>query len=123
MATQLLQTTFANTYKDDYSDSDNYYKVLFNNGRALQQRELNQLQTIIQTDLKINSDFLYKHGQAAVGGATTVKNKSNFIKLNTNTDAGGRALPTDLTTVEGKIFDQSSPAIKFRVNKAVAADG
>jgi hypothetical protein len=123
MPTQLIQTTFANTYKDDYSDSDNYYKVLFNNGRALQQRELNQLQTIIQTDLKINSDFLYKHGQAAVGGATTVKNKSNFIKLNTNTDAGGRALPTDLTTVEGKIFDQSSPAIKFRVNKAVAADG
>ena len=44
MATQLIQTTFANTYKDDYSDSDNYYKVLFNNGRALQQRELNQMQ-------------------------------------------------------------------------------
>ena len=41
MATQVIQNTFANTYKDDWTDSDNYYKVLFNNGRALQQRELN----------------------------------------------------------------------------------
>ena len=119
MATQLIQTTFANTYKDDYSDSDNYYKVLFNNGRALQQRELNQLQTIIQTDLKINSDFNYKHGQAAVGGATQVRNQSNFIKL----DQTSNALPTDLTTVEGHIFTQATTAIKFRVNKAVAAAG
>ena len=123
MATQKTQTTFANTYNDDYSDSDNYYKVLFNNGRALQQRELNQLQSIIQTDLKINADFSYKQGQAAVGGQTSVKNQSKFIKLNTDTTAGGFALPTDLTTVEGKIFDQTSPAIKFRVNKAVPAAG
>ena len=57
MATQFIQTTSANTYNDDYSDSDNYYKVLFNNGRALQQRELNQMQTIIQNDQRINSDF------------------------------------------------------------------
>ena len=121
MATQKIQTTFANTYNDDYSDSDNYYKVLFNNARSLQQRELNQLQTIIQNDQKINSDFNYKHGTAAVGGATQVKNQVNFIKLNTDTSAGGRALPT--TGVEGQVFTQGSPAIKFRVNKAVAASG
>ena len=54
MATQVIQTTFENTYKDDFKDSDNYYKVLFNNGRALQQRELNQLQSIIQSDFKTN---------------------------------------------------------------------
>ena len=121
MATQKIQTTFANTYNDDYSDSDNYYKVLFNNARSLQQRELNQLQTIIQTDLKINSDFTFKHGTAAVGGATQVKNQVNFIKLNTDTSAGGNALPT--TGVEGVIFTQATTAIKFRVNKAVAAAG
>ena len=121
MATQKIQTTFANTYNDDYSDSDNYYKVLFNNARSLQQRELNQLQTIIQTDLKINSDFTYKHGQAAVGGATQVKNKVNFIKLNTDPTDGGTALPA-IASIEGFIFtQQSTPAIKFRVNKVVAA--
>ena len=68
MATQVIQTTFENTYKDDFRDSDNYYKVLFNNGRALQQRELNQLQSIIQSDFKTNSDFSFRHGSAASGG-------------------------------------------------------
>ena len=123
MATQFIQTTSANTYNDDYSDSDNYYKVLFNNGRALQQRELNQMQTIIQNDQRINSDFIYQHGTAAIGGNTKVRNQSNFIKLNETSFT----LPTDLTTVEGHIFTQattnSAPAIKFRVNKVVIKAG
>jgi hypothetical protein len=135
MATQFIQTTSANTYNDDYSDSDNYYKVLFNNGRALQQRELNQMQTIIQNDQRINSDFIYQHGTAAIGGRTKVRNQSNFIKLNETV----HSLPKDATldpaavtqasaeTIEGLEFTQattnSAPAIKFRVNKVVIKAG
>ena len=33
MADNVIQDTFATTYNDDYRDSDNFYKVLFNNGR------------------------------------------------------------------------------------------
>ena len=119
MATQLIQTTFANTYKDDYSDSDNYYKVLFNNGRALQQRELNQMQTIINNDVKTNSDFIFAHGAAAVGGSTNCRNNAAFIKLDQTTNA----LPTDLTTVEGVIFTEATTSIKFRVDKVEVAAG
>ena len=119
MATQLIQTTFANTYKDDYSDSDNYYKVLFNNGRALQQRELNQLQSIINNDVKTNSDFIFAHGAAAVGGSTNCRNNAAFIKLDQTTNA----LPTDLTTVEGVIFTEATTSIKFRVDKVAVAAG
>jgi len=79
MATQLIQTTFANTYKDDYSDSDNYYKVLFNNGRALQQRELNQMQSILNNDIKTNSDFIFAHGSAASGGSTNCRNNAHLL--------------------------------------------
>jgi hypothetical protein len=119
MATQLIQTTFANTYKDDYSDSDNYYKVLFNNGRALQQRELNQMQSIINNDVKTNSDFIFAHGAAAVGGSTNCRNNAAFIKLDQTTNA----LPTDLTTVEGVIFTEATTSIKFRVDKVEVAAG
>ena len=130
MATQLIQNAFANTYKDDYSDSDNYYKVLFNNGRALQQRELNQMQTIIQTDLKTNSDFSFRHGSAASGGGISCQNEKAFIKL-----ASTSGLPTDNTlvppavtqasaeTIEGIIFTQATTAIKFRVDKVTIAAG
>ena len=50
MVDQVIQNTFAETYRDDYSDSAGFHKILFNNGRAIQSRELNQLQTIIQTE-------------------------------------------------------------------------
>ena len=119
MATQLIQTTFANTYKDDYSDSDNYYKVLFNNGRALQQRELNQMQSIINNDVKTNSDFLFQHGAAAVGGSTNCRNNASFIKLDQTTNA----LPDTATSIEGIIFTEATSSIKFRVDKVVVAAG
>ena len=119
MATQLIQTTFANTYKDDYSDSDNYYKVLFNNGRALQQRELNQSQSIINNDIKTNSDFLFAHGAAAVGGSTNCRNNATFIKLDQTTNA----LPATATDIEGLIFTEATTSIKFRVDKVEVAAG
>ena len=119
MATQVIQTTFENTYKDDFRDSDNYYKVLFNNGRALQQRELNQLQSIIQSDLKTNSDFSFRHGSAASGGGFSAQNQKDFIKLNQTTNA----LPTTATSIEGIVFTEATTGIKFRVDKVQVAAG
>ena len=46
MATTISNTTFSGTYKDDFLDSDNYHRILFNSGKALQARELTQSQTI-----------------------------------------------------------------------------
>ena len=119
MATQVIQTTFENTYKDDFRDSDNYYKVLFNNGRALQQRELNTLQSIIQSDFKTNSDFIFRHGSAASGGGISSQNQKDFIKLNQTTNA----LPTTATSIEGIVFTEASTGIKFRVDKVTVAVG
>ena len=90
MTSQLIKDTFKNTYKDDYSDSDNYYKILFNNARSLQQRELNQMQTILTQDILAGNQGLgYKYGLPALGGTITVNNKTNFIKL---TAASGTTL-------------------------------
>jgi len=119
MADNVIQDTFATTYNDDYRDSDNFYKVLFNNGRPLQQRELNQLQTIINEDVKGVGSATFRDGAAAVGGEIRVDNRANFIKLNTGTNA----LPTDTTTIEGEIFVEAVSGIKLRILKVVAATG
>ena len=52
MATNLTKTTFDTTYKDDFTDNDNYHKILFNSGRILQARELTQAQTILQKQIE-----------------------------------------------------------------------
>ena len=62
MATNLTSTTFLSEYNDDYRDSDHYHRVLFNNGRALQARELTQMQTIIQQELGRLSKFIVNEG-------------------------------------------------------------
>jgi len=51
MPTQFSGTTFSTVYRDDYKDSDGYHRILFNSGRALQARELTQLQTILQNQI------------------------------------------------------------------------
>ena len=62
MATNLTSTTFLSEYNDDFRDSDHYHRVLFNNGRALQARELTQSQTIIQKELSRLSKFIVNEG-------------------------------------------------------------
>jgi hypothetical protein len=64
MANQFTSTTFLDTYKDDFADSDGYHKVLFNSGRALQGRELNQLQTILQTQITRMASNIFMDGAA-----------------------------------------------------------
>ena len=59
MATTLSSTLIPSKYKDDFRDSDGYYRILFNSGRVLQARELTQIQTIrifsTRTAIKLSS--------------------------------------------------------------------
>mgnify|MGYP005991432141 CR=1 FL=1 len=122
--TSVIKDTFKNTYKDDYRDSDNYYKVLFNNARSLQQRELNQMQTIITNDMLTGNQGLgYRNGIAGIGGGVTSNNKVNFIKLTTASNTTIDALTSDMTSLKGIIFTETGTNVKFRVDNGVLATG
>ena len=123
MTTQIIKDTFANTYKDDYRDSDNYYKILFNNARSLQQRELNQLQSILTNDIAQNSQFIFSQGQASQGGVLTVLNKVNFIKLDATSGTTIDSLTNPTTDLVGIVFTESDTGVKFRVGKVDVATG
>ena len=62
MATNLTNSTFSSTYKDDFRDSDGYHRILFNTGRALQARELTQIQTILQNQVSRMGNNIFKEG-------------------------------------------------------------
>jgi hypothetical protein len=118
MVSQVIKDSFLNIYKDDYRDSDNYYKILFNNGRALQQRELNQMQTIINKDIKSFAGYMLDPGAATEGGAIAVL-KVPFIRLNLVSNP----LPANPTSIENVVFEETSTGIQFRVEKVTAATG
>jgi len=64
MANPYTGTTFSGIYKDDYNDSDGYHKILFNSGRHIQGRELNQLQTILQKQVSRMASNIFLDGAA-----------------------------------------------------------
>lgn len=115
MATKLSNTTFSTTYKDDFADSDQYYRILFNSGRALQARELTQSQTIIQKGIERFGSNIFVEGAAVKGGDIQLTRYPS-IKLDTTT----YDLPSNLewSDLEGYEFTGTSPAIKFKVRRA-----
>jgi len=68
----LIDNLFRSTYKDDFSDSAGYHRVLFNSGKAIQARELTQLQTIIQREISRFGNNIFKEGAAVNPGGMTV---------------------------------------------------
>lgn len=58
-----------NTYKNDFPDTykDNWVKLLFNNNKPIQSRELLELQGILQTNTKKILDTIYKNGTIVSG--------------------------------------------------------
>ena len=67
MAKAFTENSFSSTYKDDFIDSDNYHRILFNSGRALQARELIQMQTIIQEEVARFGRNIFKDGAVNPG--------------------------------------------------------
>ena len=58
-----LETNFNTTpYWDDFNEDKDFYKILFKPGVALQTRELNQLQTILQKQVERFGDHVFKSG-------------------------------------------------------------
>ena len=88
---------FSSSYKDDYRDSAGFHRILFNSGRALQARELTQMQTIIQKELGRLGRHLFKEGASVNPGGVTVNTAYEFIKLNTTVNS----LPTTPSDLVG----------------------
>jgi hypothetical protein len=111
MAIDFTKDIFASTYKDDFADSDNYHRILFNNGRALQARELTQLQTITQSEISRMGRHLFREGGAVNPGGTTVNNAYEFIKLT------GELPSADIVGIQ---FTSASNSIIVEVLESVA---
>ena len=112
MTNQFTDTTFAVTYKDDYADSDNYHRVLFNSGRALQARELTQMQTIIQKEIERFANNVFRTGSQVNPAGLTLNTNMEFVKLAGNPDISGFEV--------GQIVTESGTGIAGRIKRIEA---
>lgn len=120
MPNTFTEQTFRSTYKDDYRDSDNYYRVLFNSGRALQARELTQLQTIIQSEITRFADNIFqKDGVPVSAGGVSINNAYPFIKISNDQNNSF----DNVASLKGVTLTGQTSGIKVFIDQAVAAVG
>lgn len=103
-----LKTDFnVSPYFDDYDEDKQFYRVLFNPRRAVQARELTQLQTIIQKQISRFGTHIFKEGSVVDGISVDyiprleyvhVANEFNGANLEVVTDIANNYLITNSLT-------------------------
>lgn len=75
-------------YFDDYTENKDYYKILFRPGVAVQTRELNQLQTMLQNQIEKFGDNVFKRGTIVDGCDITFHSNYPYVKIKDNQTDG-----------------------------------
>ena len=70
-------------YYDDFDSSDNFHRVLFRPGYAIQARELTQIQSILQDQIEKHGNHIFKDGAIVIPGQVTFSNQYQSVRLNT----------------------------------------
>jgi hypothetical protein len=81
-------------YFDDFSANSDYYKILFKPSQAVQTRELNQLQTILQNQVEKFGDNIFKRGTVIEGCNFSFLDNYPYVKIMDNQLNGETALPS-----------------------------
>ena len=68
-------------YYDDFDTTDNFHRVLFRPGFAVQARELTQLQSILQNQIERHGQNVFKEGTIIIPGQLSVSNNYTSIQL------------------------------------------
>jgi len=109
-------------YYDDFSESKEFYRILFKPGRAVQARELTQLQTTLQNQIARFGQNVFKEGAIVIPGQQIFDNFYNFVKL---TDSFNGVVSDDILAdlVGGTVVGQTTGVTARVVNHTVSESG
>ena len=87
-------------YYDDFTVEDRFLRILFNPGRAVQARELTQIQSILQEQMSASANHIWLNGTPVVGGEVSL-GKREWIQLAT----------ADTTWLNRVVYGETSNAV------------
>lgn len=107
-------------YNDDFKQNaldNNYLRILFKPGYAVQARELTQIQSILQNQIKQFGNHIFQNGSPVIGGNLTLDNKVKYLKLTetyNNTDVNvedfvGKVIRNTSGTTQAKVLTSYYP--------------
>ena len=105
-------------YYDDFDEDKNFYRILFQPGRAVQARELTQSQTILQDQVKKFGDHIFKDGSRVTGAE--IFSVPEFGRKIENIENSQK--PTARSVKLESTFESSSINVSSFVNKYITAN-
>lgn len=105
-------------FYDDFSEDKKFYKILFRPGYAVQARELTQLQSILQQQIKRQGDHIFKQGSMVIPGQVSYDTDTYYIKL-----VSYDGIDTYLSNILNKEITNSSGLVAEVVNYTLASGG
>lgn len=108
-------------YHDDFDEAKQYYRILFRPGRAVQARELTQLQTVLQNQIARFGQNVFKEGALVIPGLSSIDTYANYVKLTSSYNSiSSDTVLADLVGVE--ITGQTSGVKALVIDYAVSVD-
>jgi hypothetical protein len=111
----------AEPYYDDYNEDNNFYRVLFRPGYAVQARELTQLQTILQKQVTRHGDFTFKDGSRVTGGETSVDRSVGYVKLQNSYN--NQPVASFLKDLAGVVVEGQTSGLRALILQVAIAEG
>ena len=90
-------------YYDDFDKDDNFHRVLFRPGFAIQARELTQLQTILQNQLERFGRHMFQEGTVVIPGQISFSSQVSYVSLESTF--------ADETLVLSQYFNRANPIV------------
>lgn len=106
-------------YFDDFDEDKNYLRVLFKPGVSLQVRELNQLQTYLQTQIERLGLHLFKDGAMVIPGQSSLDTEIAYLKIESETNNVN--INTIITNLVGATVTGQTSGVTARI-AAVSAE-
>jgi hypothetical protein len=107
MADKIQTNLNTSPYWDDFDETKQYVKVLFKPSVAVQTRELNQIQTMLQQQIANFGSHVFKEGSIVDGVAITYNSAHPYVRLN-NLFSSNVAAAIDTITEENLIVSANT---------------
>ena len=100
-------------FYDDWSLTDDFYRVLFRPGYAIQARELTQLQTILQNQIEQFGDHIFKEGTIIIPGHVGYDAQFYAVKIQPTFSTG--TVADYLSDYDGAIITGATSGVTAKV--------
>jgi hypothetical protein len=103
-------------YNDDYDETKKFYRILYRPSFAVQARELTQMQSILQNQIKRHGDAIFKQGAMVIPGQASIQTitqpgaGADYVKLVSLYN--GVAVETFINSLNGKTLIGQTTGVK-----------